>query len=116
MRLRSRLAQDCSSTAQRRVGVIACGSDSQCGISFPKANVAYTTSFPVILGGDSMKALLSMALVLGISGLAGAQDKANPAGTWQCSYKIGDQQRMSTLTITKEGDKLAGTMSWADQK
>ena len=27
-----------------------------------------------------------------------------------------DQQRTSTLTITKDGDKLAGTMSWPDQK
>ncbi len=25
-------------------------------------------------------------------------------------------KRMSTLTITKDGDKLAGTMSWPDQK
>ena len=64
-----------------------------------------------------MKAMLSMALVLGLCGLAGAQgDKADPVGTWKCEYKIGDMNRMSTLTIKKEGDKLAGTMSWPDQK
>jgi len=63
-----------------------------------------------------MKAILSATLVLGLGGLAGAQgDKANPVGTWKCEYEIG-QKRMSTLTIKKDGDKLAGTMSWPDQK
>ena len=64
-----------------------------------------------------MKAILSATLVLGLCGLAGAQgDKADPVGTWKCEYEIGSQKRMSTLTITKDGDKLAGTMSWPDQK
>jgi hypothetical protein len=64
-----------------------------------------------------MKAILSAALVLGLCGLAVAQgDKANPVGTWKCEYEIGGQKRMSTLTINKDGDKLAGTMSWPDQK
>ena len=64
-----------------------------------------------------MKALLSAAMVLGFCGLASAQeDKANPVGTWKCEYMIGDQQRTSTLTINKDGDKLAGTMAWPDQK
>src|SRR5436309_173094 len=63
-----------------------------------------------------MKAILSMALVLGVCGLAGAADKVEPVGTWKCEYQIGDQKRTSTLTIKKDGDKLAGTMSWPDQK
>ena len=64
-----------------------------------------------------MKAILSAALVLGLCGLAGAQDtKAEPVGTWKCEYEIGGQKRTSTLTIKKDGDKLAGTMSWPDQK
>ena len=64
-----------------------------------------------------MKAILSAALVLGLCGLAGARDeKADPVGTWKCQYEIGGQKRTSTLTITKDGDKLAGTMSWPDQK
>lgn len=64
-----------------------------------------------------MKTILSAALVLGICGLAGAQgEKTEPVGTWKCEYKIGDQQRTATLTITKDGDKFAGTMSWPDQK
>src|SRR6478752_2670052 len=64
-----------------------------------------------------MKTILSVAVVLGLCGLARAADeKADPVGTWKCEYEIGDQKRTSTLTITKEGDKLAGTMSWPDQK
>ena len=64
-----------------------------------------------------MKTMLSAALVLGFCGLAGARDeKADPVGTWTCEYKIGDMKRTATLTITKDGDKLAGTMSWPDQK
>ena len=64
-----------------------------------------------------MKAILSAALVLGLCGLAGARDdKADPVGTWKCEYEIGGQQRMATLTLKKDGDKLAGTMSWPDQK
>ena len=64
-----------------------------------------------------MKTILSAALVLGFCGLGGAQgEKADPVGTWKCEYEIGGQKRMSTLTINKDGDKLAGTMSWPDQK
>jgi hypothetical protein len=64
-----------------------------------------------------MKTIFSAALVLALCGLAGARDaKADPVGTWKCAYEIGGQKRMATLTIEKDGDKLAGTMSWPDQK
>ena len=64
-----------------------------------------------------MKTILSAALVLGLCGLAGAQgEKADPVGTWKCAYEIGGLKRTSTLTIKKDGDKLAGTMNWPDQK
>jgi hypothetical protein len=63
-----------------------------------------------------MKAILSMAFVLGVCGLAAAANKVEPVGTWNCEYEIGGQQRTSTLTIKKDGDKLAGTMSWPNQK
>ena len=64
-----------------------------------------------------MKAILSMALVLGVCVLAGAADDkvVDPVGTWKCEYQIGGQQRTSTLKIKKDGDNLAGTMSWPDQ-
>ena len=65
----------------------------------------------------NMKTILSAVLVLGLCGLVSARDeKADPVGTWKCEYQIGDQKRTSTLTVTKDGDKLAGTMSWPDQK
>jgi hypothetical protein len=59
-----------------------------------------------------------MALVLGVCGLVrAADDKAvDPVGTWKCEYEIGGMPRTSTLRIKKDGDKLAGTMSWPDQK
>jgi len=63
-----------------------------------------------------MKAILSIALVLGVCGLAVAADKVEPVGKWKCEYEIGDQKRTSTLIIKKDGDKLAGTMSWPNQK
>ncbi len=64
-----------------------------------------------------MKAILSLAWVLGVCGLVGALgETADPVGTWNCEYEIGGQQRTSTLTIKKDGGKLAGTMSWPDQK
>src|SRR5689334_14569544 len=64
-----------------------------------------------------MTAILSMALVLGVGGLAGAADEkvADPVGTWKCEYEIGGQQRTSTMKIKKDGADLAGTMSWPDQ-
>lgn len=64
-----------------------------------------------------MNTILSVALVLGLCGLAGAaDDKAvDPVGTWKCEYDIAGK-RISTLTIKKDGDKLTGTMSWPDQK
>ena len=64
-----------------------------------------------------MKAILSMALVLSVCGLAAAADDkaANPVGTWKCEYEIGGQQRTSTLKVKKDGENLTGTMTWPDQ-
>ena len=63
-----------------------------------------------------MKAILSAALVLCVCGFAGAADKVDPVGTWPCDYEISGQKLTATLTIKMDGDKLAGTMSWPDQK
>ena len=64
-----------------------------------------------------MKTILSVALVLGLCGVArAADDKSDPVGTWKLEYSIGDLQRTATLTVTKDADKLAGTMTWPDQK
>ena len=71
-----------------------------------------------------MKTIVSAVLVFGFCGLAGADDDkkddkkmvVTPVGTWKCEYEIGDLKRTSSLTIKKDGDKFAGTMSWQDQK
>ena len=71
-----------------------------------------------------MKTIVSAVLVLGFCGLAGADDDkkddkkkvVTPVGTWKCEYEIGEMKRTSSLTIKKDGDKFAGTMSWPDQK
>jgi len=64
-----------------------------------------------------MKMILSTALLLGLCSLAVAQgEKADPIGPWKCEYQIGELKRVSTLTIKMDADKLAGTMSWPDQK
>jgi hypothetical protein len=64
-----------------------------------------------------MKTMLSAAMLLALCGFASAEGgKADPVGTWKCEYEIGGQKRTSTLMIKKDGDKLAGTMSWANQK
>jgi len=62
-----------------------------------------------------MKANLSAVLVLGLCGYAGAAE-ADPVGRWKCEYDIGGQKRESTLTIKKDGDKLAGTMVYQDKQ
>ena len=50
-------------------------------------------------------------------GLALAADaKADPAGTWKCEYEIGGQKREATLAIKKDGDKLAGMMTYQDKQ
>ena len=64
-----------------------------------------------------MRAILASALVFGLCGVAGAKDeKADPVGTWKLEYDIGGMKREATLTVKKDGDKLAGTMDWPDQK
>jgi hypothetical protein len=71
----------------------------------------------VKISGAIMKWILSVALVLGLCGLAvAADDKAvDPVGKWKCEYEIGGQQRTATLKIKKDGDNLAGSMTWPDQ-
>ena len=67
-----------------------------------------------------MKPILSAAFLFGLLGLCGLAlaraGEADPLGTRKCQYGIGDEMRASTLIITQDGDKLAGTMSWPDQK
>ncbi len=65
-----------------------------------------------------MKTILATALALAVCGFASAADdkKADPVGAWKCAYEIGDQKLTLELTVKKDGNKLAGTLSWPDQK
>ena len=64
-----------------------------------------------------MRAILASALVFGLCGVAGAKDdKADPVGTWKLEYDIGGMKREATLTVKKDGDKLAGMMVYGDKQ
>jgi hypothetical protein len=57
-----------------------------------------------------MKHLLLAAglVVTALSGLAQAQDKPDPTGTWKWKVMFNDQSRDMTLKLKLEGDKLTG--------
>ena len=62
-----------------------------------------------------MKAILSAVLVVGLCSVARAAE-ADPVGTWKLEYDVGGQKREATLAIKKDGDKLAGTMTYQDKQ
>jgi hypothetical protein len=55
-------------------------------------------------------AALAVAFV-GLIGVARAEDKPNPTGTWKWTVKFGEQELNFTLKLKAEGDKLTGTLS-----
>ena len=56
-------------------------------------------------------AIVAMFLALaGFVGLAYADDKADPTGTWKWSYEAGGKTREGKLKLKKEGDKLTGAV------
>jgi hypothetical protein len=64
-----------------------------------------------------MKRLAAAALALacfGLAGVAWAQDKANPTGTWKWSVSFGGQTRETTLRLKLDGDKLTGAVVGRD--
>ena len=61
-----------------------------------------------------MKRLTVAALVVavvGVVGVARAEDKANATGTWKWTVSFGGNEREMTLKLKQEGDKLTGTLS-----
>jgi hypothetical protein len=55
--------------------------------------------------------LTSLCLaVVGLVGVARAEEKADPTGTWKWSTTFNNQTRESTLKLKLEGDKLTGAM------
>ena len=61
-----------------------------------------------------MKRLTAAALAVafvGLVGVARAEDKAGPTGTWKWTVTFNDQELNFTLKLKAEGDKLTGTLS-----
>jgi hypothetical protein len=64
-----------------------------------------------------MRRLIVAALVcssFGWAGLARAEDKAGPTGTWKWTVEFGGQKRDMTLKLKQEGDKLTGAVLGRD--
>ena len=66
-----------------------------------------------------MRRLGMAAVVLafvGLSGLARADDKPNPTGTWKWTVERNGEKRETTLKLKLEGDKLTGALVGRDNK
>jgi hypothetical protein len=63
--------------------------------------------------GRLMAAAGLLALVV-MTGVAQAEEKANPTGTWKWTIQMGDQSREMTLKLKLDGDKLTGSMPGRD--
>ena len=60
-----------------------------------------------------MKRLVFVAIVVVLAGQAGmarADDKPNPTGTWKWTVEMNGQKRDVTLKLKLDGDKLTGSM------
>jgi hypothetical protein len=65
-------------------------------------------------GDHAMNRLAVAALVVALAGLAGvarAQDKSDPTGTWKWKVEFNGNEFEQTLKLKKEGDKLTGTLT-----
>ena len=55
--------------------------------------------------------MAAVALVfVGLTGVARADDKPNPVGTWKWTVNFGGEEREVTLKLKLDGDKLTGAM------
>ena len=64
-----------------------------------------------------MRQVTAVALVLafvGLTGMARAEDKPNPSGTWKWTVNFGGQEREFTLKLKADGEKLTGKLVRAD--
>jgi hypothetical protein len=60
--------------------------------------------------------MAAVVCVLVIAGLARAEDKANPTGTWKYTADVNGQSIDVTIKLKLEGDKLTGTVAAADME
>lgn len=59
-----------------------------------------------------MRTLITTGFILGLVGLAAAQDKkSDPSGTWKWETERNGQKRETVLKLKLDGDKLTGTIT-----
>src|ERR671924_211786 len=63
-----------------------------------------------------MKHMIAAVCVLAVAGMAGAEDKPNPSGTWKYTAEVNGQSFDVTIKLKLEGDKLTGTVSVLDME
>jgi hypothetical protein len=63
-----------------------------------------------------MKRVAAVFCVLAVAGLAGADDKPNPTGTWKYTADVNGQSIDVTIKLKLEGDKLTGAVSVFDME
>jgi hypothetical protein len=61
-----------------------------------------------------MKRVAAVVCVLAVIGLARAEEKPNPTGTWKYTADVNGQSIDVTIKLKLDGDKLTGTVSVAD--
>jgi hypothetical protein len=61
-----------------------------------------------------MKRMAAMICVLALAGLARAEDKPNPTGTWTYTAEVNGRSIEVTIKLKLEGDQLTGTVSAAN--
>ena len=63
-----------------------------------------------------MKRVAAVVCVLAVAGLAGAEDRPNPTGTWKYTADVNGQSIDVAIKLKLEGDKLTGTLSVMDME
>ena len=61
-----------------------------------------------------MKRMAAVICVLAVAGMARADDKSNPTGTWKYTADVNGQSIEVTIKLKLEGDKLTGSVSVLD--
>jgi hypothetical protein len=63
-----------------------------------------------------MKRLAAIVCVLVVAGMARADDKPNPTGTWKYTAEVNGQSIDVTIKLKLDGDKLTGSVTVLDME
>ncbi|HEV3261725.1 MAG TPA: hypothetical protein VG013_33050 [Gemmataceae bacterium] len=61
-----------------------------------------------------MKRIAAVVCLLAVAGMARAEDKPNPTGTWKYTAEVNGQSIDVTIKLKLAGGKLSGTVSVLD--